>query len=181
MMKRKSVFFILVVFVLVVCYQIYLNSYINSLKRQLNIEKVKVTELTNELSHLKNQDSDISSFQEKKIYIDKQVAACMQKEHYTTAGMSKCVNNSIDAWKNEINANLQRFSSSFTPEQSSLLLDTQEKWEAYRKSQYLLLNETVGTLQGTIYINILSAEKASLFEERASDLDALQIYLESAG
>lgn len=60
-----------------------------------------------------------------------------------------------------------------------MLLDTQEKWEAYRKSQYLLLNETVGTLQGTIYINILSAEKASLFEERASDLDALLFYLKA--
>ena len=179
MMKRKSIFFILVIFVLVVCYQIYLNSYINALKRQLDIEKVKVTELTNELSHSKNQVSDISSFQEKKIYIDKQVSACMQKEHYTTTGMSKCVNGSIEAWKNEINANLQRLSSGLTPKQASLLRDSQEKWEAYRKSQCLLLNETIGHLQGTIYINILSAEKVSLFEERARDLDDLQIYLET--
>ncbi len=179
MMNRKSMFFILVVFVLVACYQICLNSYINSLKRQLDIEKVKVTELTNELSHSKNQVSNISSFQEKKIHIDKQTAVCMQKEHYTTAGMSKCVNNSIEAWEKEINANLHRFSSSLTPKQASLLRNTQEKWEAYRKSQYLLLNETVGTLQGTIYINILSAEKASLFEERASDLDALLFYLKA--
>lgn len=77
MMNRKSMFFILVVFVLVACYQIYLNSYINSLKRQLDIEKVKVTELTNELSHSKNQVSDISSFQEKKyILINKQRFVC---------------------------------------------------------------------------------------------------------
>ena len=49
-------------------------------------------------------------FKKKNIYIDKQVAACMQKAHYTTAGMSKCVNNSIEAWEKEINVNLQRFS-----------------------------------------------------------------------
>ena len=58
-----------------------------------------------------------------------------------------------------------------------LLQISQEKWEEYKNAQWHLLEATLGEKAGTMYINILSGDKADVVEKRAKDLSGFYFEL----
>lgn len=97
----------------------------------------------------------------------------MKKEDYATVGMSKCVDDSINDWNNEIDKYLLLFKETLPKEQYNLLETSQNEWEDYKKAQWAFLNAVIGEKQGTMYINVLSGDRAGLVEKRAKDLSGL--------
>ena len=105
--------------------------------------------------------------------IEKAVQECMKKEDYTTVGMSKCVDDSINDWNKEIDRYLSLFKETLPEEHYDLLETSQNKWEDYKKAQWTFLNAAISEKQGTMYINVLSGDRAGVVENRAKDLSGL--------
>lgn len=109
--------------------------------------------------------------------IEKSVQDCMKKEDYTTGGMSKCLDDSINDWNKEIDRYLSLLKETLPEEQYDLLKTSQNKWEDYKKAQWAFLNAAIGKNQGTMYINVLSGDRADVVEKRAKDLSGLYFEL----
>ena len=105
--------------------------------------------------------------------IEKAVQECMKKEDYTTVGMSKCVDDSINDWNKEIDKYLSLLKEMLPEEQYDLLETSQNKWEDYKKAQWAFLNAAIDEKHGTMYINVLSGDRAGVVEKRAKDLSGL--------
>ena len=105
--------------------------------------------------------------------IEKAVQECMKKEDYTTVGMSKCVDDSINDWNKEIDKYLSLLKEVLPEEQYDLLETSQNKWEDYKKAQWAFLNAAIDEKHGTMYINVLSGDRAGVVEKRAKDLSGL--------
>ena len=100
----------------------------------------------------------------------------MKTCNYTTACMNNCVYNSIPKWEKEIDKNIKLLEKIMNKEQIELLHDSQKKWVLYKDAQQKLNSETIGTMMGTMYTNILASEQIYLIELRAKELDSLYYY-----
>lgn len=124
---------------------------------------------------LKESEHSLSILSEKKEEhpIEKKVQNCMKEKHYTTVGMSQCVNESVSDWNNEIDRVMLLFQSKLTKEQYTLLQSSQSQWVKYKNAEWLALNSILNSKSGTIYTNILSGFKADVVEQRARDISEL--------
>lgn len=141
------------------------NKELKSLQSKLSQQEQSITELKQEKESL-TPKAEIHP-------IERAVQECMKKEDYTTVGMSKCVDDSINDWNNEIDKYLLLFKETLPKEQYDLLETSQNEWEDYKKAQWAFLNAVIEEKQGTMYINVLSGDRASVVEKRAKDLSGL--------
>lgn len=172
-MKRMFLIRILIIVLMLLAgINIWQFSVINSLREVNSSQLQTIAELK---VNLKDSEQKIKDFSKKEELnpIERKVQVCMKQKNYTTAGMSLCVNDSIADWNNEINKYLSRFQSKLSKEQHSFLNASQLQWEKYQKAEWQFLNSAIGTKEGTMYINILSASKADIVEQRAKDLESL--------
>lgn len=130
-------------------------------------------ELLNDNDFAQKQYEDLKSTKSLKELIDIEIQECMKVCNYTTACMNNCVYASEDKWEKEIDKNIKSLEKIMTKEQMTFLHNSQEKWTKYRDAQRVLNAKTIGTMQGTIYTNILSSEQVNITELRAKELKAL--------
>jgi len=100
----------------------------------------------------------------------------MKSCNYTTACMNNCVYVAIPKWEKEIGKNIKLLEKIMNNEQIALLHDSQNKWIAYQNAQQKLNSETIGTMMGTMYTNILSSEQKYIIERRAKELEGLYYF-----
>lgn len=173
-MKKYYYIIVLSLVTLLIAISIWEASIIHS--KNITISELKndlsncQTSLAQERSEIKNLKDDLRIYKKEPHPIEIAVQECMKKENYTTAGMSMCVDNSINDWFKEINKYLKLLNEVLPPEMYKKVLTSQTKWLEYRKAQTDLINNTVSTRLGTIYINISSAMRASIVEDRAYEL-----------
>ena len=171
-MKNKILISVLIILILVLCFSSYIvfkqNKQLKSLEIQLSEQDRVIAGLKQEKDN--TPDAEIHP-------IEKAVQDCMQKEDYTTAGMSKCVNASINDWNKEIDKYLSLLKYTLPEDKYKLLQISQEKWEEYKNAQWHLLEAALGEKAGTMYINILSGDKTDVVEKRAKDLSGLYFEL----
>lgn len=140
--------------------------------KELKLLQSKLSEQEQSIAGLKQEQESFTSKAE--IHpIEKAVQECMKKEDYTTVGMSKCVDDSINDWNKEIDKYLSLFKETLPEEQYDLLKNSQNKWEDYKKAQWAFFNAAISEKQGTMYINVLSGDRAGVVEKRAKDLSGL--------
>lgn len=109
--------------------------------------------------------------------IEKAVQDCMQKENYSTFGMSGCVDESVNDWNKEINKYIAQLKEILPDEKYEFLKNSQKEWTDYKDAEWALLEVTIGEKTGSIYVNILSADKSAVLEKRAKDLSGLYFEL----
>jgi len=165
----SSFIVLLIVLLLSIYTTIHLNKKIEGYKKKLQQQEIFISNLHNEIKSLK-EPTELHP-------IEKAVQDCMKKENYTTYGMSKCVDNSIYAWQDEINKTLTNLKNTLSKDEYKLLLESQNKWDDYKNTMFSILDNTLGQKQGSIYINILSGNKAGIIETRARELESLYYFL----
>ena len=172
-MKNKILNSVLIILILLLCFNAYIfwkqNKQLKSLTIQLSEQKRLIADLKEEKNNIM-PEAGIHP-------IEKDVQNCMKKEDYTTAGMSKCVDNSINDWNKEIDKYLSLLKDTLPEDKYKLLQISQEKWEEYKNAQWQLLEATLSEKDGTMYINILSGDKADVVEKRAKDLSGFYFEL----
>lgn len=108
--------------------------------------------------------------------ISEKAKDCIKRENYTTAGMNKCIYSSLDKWERAVKNNCDSAKRGLNPEQTELFEKSQQAWEAYKEAQWALNDATLGTKEGSIYINLLAEQKVSIVERRARELDGMAYY-----
>ena len=172
-MKNKILISVLTILILVLCLSAYI---VWKQNKQLKSLTIQLSEQKRIIAGLKEEKNNIMP--EAGIHpIEKDVQNCMKKEDYTTAGMSKCVDNSINDWNKEIDKYLSLLKDILPEEKYKLLQISQEKWEEYKNAQWQLLEAGLTEKDGTMYINILSGDKADVVEKRAKDLSGFYFEL----
>lgn len=113
---------------------------------------------------------------EKKHPIDIKVEKCIIECDYATACTAGCINNSDKDWENEINKYILKLKKIMTPQEYSVLQNSQKEWEEYRKAQELLDEKTIGTIMGSMYLVVMASNRITLLENRAKELEILYHY-----
>ena len=172
-MKNKILISVLIILILFLCFSAYI---ILKQNKQLKSLEIQLSDRERIIAGLKEEKNNIMP--EAGIHpIEKAVQNCMKKEDYTTAGMSKCVEDSINDWNKEIDKYLSLLKDILPEDKYKLLKISQEKWEEYKNAQWQLLEAGLSEKDGTMYINILSGDKADVVEKRAKDLSGFYFEL----
>ena len=142
--------------------------------KNLRSENIEISSYKSDLENENNQMKNALG-EEHPIY--KRQQECMKKQNYTTAAMTNCTYTASDEWAKEIDTNIVLLKQYMTPQQYNLLVDSQNKWKEYEKTESKLLAETVGTFVGTMYIPTLAGMQEDIVEKRAKDLSSLYYYM----
>lgn len=150
-----------------------LNTEITSLNTIISNMSDENKKLTTDKDFAEKQYEDFKSSKSNKEPIHVEVQECMKACNYTTECMNDCIYASEGKWEKEIDKNIKQLEKILNKEQKELLHDSQVKWLAYKNAQQKLNSETIGTMMGSMYTNILAGEQVYLIELRAKELDGL--------
>lgn len=180
--------FVLISIIIVLSFCTLLSfTYALRYKKQVKVLSDEINKLNNAITEISSENSklvddkdfaqkqyqDLKSTKNEAELIDVEIQECMKVCNYTTACMNNCVYDSELRWEKEIDKNIKLLEKIMNKEQIVLLHDTQKKWVSYKDAQQKLNGETIGTMTGTMYTNILAADQANLIELRAKELDGL--------
>ena len=141
-------------------------------KKHIQVLNNEIMQLNETISNIDiNKDKNLkSSYAES---FDIKLQECMKSCNYTTACMNNCTYEAIPKWEKEIDKNIMLLEKIMNKEQIELLHDSQKKWITYKDAQQKLNDNTIGTMMGTLYTNILAADQKYIIEHRAKELDEL--------
>ena len=186
MKKRIYIYIIILLFIMILFSFIYLlqcKRQIKNLNTEINRLNIIISKMNNENNtlskdkdFLQKQYQDLKSTKKEAELIDVEIQECMKSCNYTTACMNNCVYGAIPKWEKEIDKNIKLLEKIMNKKQIELLHDSQKKWIIYKDAQQKLNSETIGTMVGTMYTNILAGEQIYLIELRAKELDGLYYY-----
>ncbi|MBD5401682.1 DUF1311 domain-containing protein [bacterium] len=161
-------------------YAIKCNTQVKELNAKISKLNNTISEISSEndiLSEDKDfaqkQYQDLKLTKKKAELIDIEIQECMKSCNYTTVCMNDCVYEAIPKWEKEIDKNIKLLEKIMDKEQSALLFNSQKQWLLYKNAQQKLNSETIGTMMGTMYTNILAADQINLIKLRAKELDEL--------
>ena len=135
------------------------NKEIEALKQTINKQKETITQLEKT-----NANNPVE---------EKTLQECMKNENYKTIGMTNCINEASGRWNKKIDNNIMSLKKVLPAETYHLLEKSQQKWIEYRDAQWAFLDNFYSQKDGTIYSNILSADKSEIVKHRAQELDEL--------
>ncbi len=172
-MKKKIQILVLIILLLVIILGLFV---IQKQKEQLKYLEFELSEKNRVIENLREEKNNLPP--EAEVHpIEKALEDCLKKEAYTTAGMSKCVDDSRNEWNKEIDKYLTLLKDALPEDKYNLLQTSQEKWEEYKEAEWNLLEKTLQEKDGTMYVNIISGDKANIVEKRAKDLSELYFEL----
>ena len=172
-MKKKIQILVLIILLLVIILGLFV---IQKQKEQLKYLEFELSEKDRVIENLREEKNNLPP--EAEVHpIEKALEDCLKKEDYTTAGMSKCVDDSRNEWNKEIDKYLTLLKDALPEDKYNLLQTSQEKWEEYKEAEWNLLEKTLQEKDGTMYVNIISGDKANIVEKRAKDLSELYFEL----
>lgn len=153
-----------------------LNTEISKLNNTISEISSEKGTLSEDKDFAQKQYQELKSTKKKSELIDAEIQECMNSCNYTTACMNNCVYDAIPKWEKEIDKNIKLLEKVMNKEQITLLNDSQNKWIIYKNAQQKLNSETIGTMMGTMYTNILASEQKYIIERRAKELDGLYYF-----
>lgn len=185
---RKFILIFIIIFLsfstlMSLTYAIKCNVQVKELNAEISKLNSTISKISSENKTLvKDKDfaqkryQDLKSTKKKAELIDVEIQECMKSCNYTTVCMNDCVYDAIPKWEKEIDKNIKLLEKIMNKEQIALLHDSQNKWIVYKKAQQKLNSETIGTMMGTMYTNILSSEQKYIIERRAKELEGLYYF-----
>ena len=137
----------------------------------------EIQKLENSTFDLENENNQMKNALGENHPINIKQQECMKKQNYTTAAMNSCTYLAIDDWYKEIDIDVLLLKKYMTKQQYNLLVDSQNKWNAYEKAERKLLVETIGTFVGTMYTTVLAGKQEALVETRAKNIHSLYEFM----
>lgn len=172
-MKKIFIITIFVFLVMSLILSVYMllqqNQKLDSLEQTIQKQEKIIFELKKEIA---------SSTEKSELHpIEKAEQDCMKKENYTTAAMLNCVEISIDEWTIETEKYYNNLMNILPKQQQLLLIDSQKKWNEYKKIQWELNKRTLCKKVGSMYVTICIGNDADLVKNRAQELESLYYFL----
>jgi len=174
-MKKYIVFLFTILLILIAIMGFFIykkNAEIKALNNEITVKKGEINKLISEKEKLNSKIETLNGKSEaNKINIKTQ--KCMESCNYTTACMSNCTYSSIDDWEKTINTSKDGLKKNLNKERYTYFLESEKAWEIYKDKEIKFLHHVTGELAGTVYSNILSAEIANIYEQRAITLNGV--------
>jgi uncharacterized protein YecT (DUF1311 family) len=101
--------------------------------------------------------------------IDAWLTNCMEKDP-STQGMNACLGQAYEKWDLELNRVYRELSGKLDPEAQAVLRETQRAWIAFRDRELAWLAKFYGGMDGTMYSNMLAADRVDLVKRRVLEL-----------
>lgn len=98
--------------------------------------------------------------------IETEIQLCMEKENYTTSGMSHCIYKSIPQWEKEIKKYNKLILKKLSSEKKIIFYTNHKQWENYKESQKNIIYEILYSKEGTIYQNISAGYFIDIYKQR---------------
>jgi uncharacterized protein YecT (DUF1311 family) len=108
--------------------------------------------------------------------IDKFYEDCVEKNG-STAGMVDCSDKAFKKWDAEMNRIYGELMKKLPAKKAAALKQSQRDWLTYRDSNFKLISEVYGSMEGTMYIPMHAYAKVRILRERTL---LLKGYLELA-
>ena len=173
-MKRLTLYILIVLLVTCGCSKSNLNS--DETFSQPNNQEITNQELSLNKEEPQPQEKEQKEELEENLHpIDKAERDCIAK-NMTTAGMSNCSYEAMDAWFKEIDKYIGLLKNVTTEEDYKNILEAQTQWKKYQEAEFKAVSILINK-QGTIYQNILASEECDLVKQRAQNLKNFYDYL----
>lgn len=101
--------------------------------------------------------------------IDVWLTNCMEKDP-STKGMNACLGQAYEKWDLELNRVYLELGGKLDPEARGVLREAQRAWIAFRDRELAWLAKFYGGLDGTMYSNMLAADRVDLVKRRVLEL-----------
>ncbi len=173
-MKKVTIYLVILTLLILSLWEfVYIEKYKNKiieLKAQVSILNTTVSDLK------KSANLDNTSSSNLKHVLDIKLEECMKKDNYTTAAMIGCTDVLIDDWEKEIDNNINLLKQLLNSHQQQILLNSQDKWNDYKKVQWKLNKETLCAKTGTMYQTICIGNDMDIVKQRALELGSLYYF-----
>ena len=103
--------------------------------------------------------------------IDAWLAECMEKDP-SSQGTNSCLGRAYEKWDAELNRVYRELSGKLDAGERAALRDAQRAWVAFRDGELGWLGKFYGGLQGSMYGNMLAADRAELVRRRVMELSS---------
>jgi uncharacterized protein YecT (DUF1311 family) len=101
--------------------------------------------------------------------IDAWLTACME-QNPSSQGMNGCLGQAYEKWDLELNRVYQELSGKLNAGERAVLREAQRAWIAFRDRELAWLAKFYGGLQGSMYANMLAADRVDLVKRRVMEL-----------
>lgn len=101
--------------------------------------------------------------------IDKRLEECIEKNP-TTAGMTNCAYESMDAWDKEMNVVYKKLMKRLDTKGKTALKKSQIQWLKFRDDEFEFIAAYYDNFQGTMYIPMRANAMAQVVKERTIKL-----------
>jgi uncharacterized protein YecT (DUF1311 family) len=109
--------------------------------------------------------------------VDAWLAACMEKDP-STQGMNRCLGQAYEKWDAELNRVYQELGGKLGEGLRPALREAQRAWIAFRDGESDWLAKFYGGLDGSMYRNMLAADRVELVRRRVLELNSFLDVLE---
>ena len=173
-MKNLTLYILIILFLTCGCTKSNLNS-------DETFSQPNNPEITNQKISLNNKEPQPQEKEQKEELeenlhpIDKAERDCIAK-NMTTAGMSNCSYEAMDAWFKEIDKYISLLKNVTSEDEYNNILEAQTQWKKYQEAEFKAVSILINK-QGTIYQNILASEECDLVKQRAQNLKNFYDYL----
>lgn len=113
----------------------------------------------------------ISAQNNEKHEIDIQLEKCLDSpDNYSTAGMTDCISDAIDAWDKELNKNYKLLMSVLSEEEKELLKKSQRTWITFRDNEMAFSNKMYINMNGSMWLIVAAQRKCDFIRQRTLEL-----------
>jgi uncharacterized protein YecT (DUF1311 family) len=103
--------------------------------------------------------------------VDAWLAACMEKDP-STQGMNRCLGQAYEKWDAELNRVYRELGGRLDEGRRPALREAQRAWDAFRDGELAWLAKFYGGLDGSMYRNMLAADRVELVRRRVLELNS---------
>ncbi len=113
---------------------------------------------------------DSTTYQSDGKWIDETLEQCIKQQGSTNNGIVACLVDALDAWEKQLHDTYELLYSQMEGANRTNLQASQTAWEAYKKAQYKFLENYYGSMEGTMYKQIMVSEKVDVLKRRFPEL-----------
>ena len=169
-MKRLTLYILIVLLITCGCSKSNLNSD-ETFSQPNNQEITNQTISLNKEEPQPQEKGQKEELEENLHPIDKAERDCIAK-NMTTAGMSNCSYEAMDAWFKEIDKYIGLLKTVTTEEDYKNILEAQSKWKEYQEAEFEAVS-IISEKQGTMFQNSALGVKNNVIKERVEELGRL--------
>lgn len=103
-------------------------------------------------------------------WIETMLEQCIKEQGQTNNDMVLCLSEALDAWEKQLQDTYALLYSQMEGSNRTNLQVSQSAWVKYKHAQYKFLENYYGTMQGTMYKQIMISEKIDVLKRRFSEL-----------